>query len=157
MNSAEVAEKAAAWFTQVAESSAHLAEFTKARAGRERSFESNLRRLLEALSVWRLAETHYGTVAEMLHVLQRTERARTAIAGRTLTDVQTERNRLSAAVEGSDAELTAIEERLKRVEEELISDSANHRYDAARTFDTVLVDESVYGSDPCAVGLSHTR
>ena len=153
MNSAEAAEKAAVWFTQVAESQHRLAELTKARAGRERSFESNLRRLLEALSVWRLAETHYGTVAEMLHVLQRaTERARKAIAGRTLTDVQTERNRLSAAVEGSDAGLTAIEERLKRVEEELISSARiiattltrayMRNTIQARTFDTVLVDEA---------------
>lgn len=153
MDSAEAAEKAAAWFTQLADYRHRLVEITKSRTERELNFKIKLRPLLEALAAWRLVETHHGTAAEMLHLLRgATERARAELAGRTLIDVQTERNRLSAAVAGADSELKAIEERLKRVEEDLIAGARiiattltrayMRNTIQARTFDTVLVDEA---------------
>lgn len=149
----EVLAKAADHAKRVNEIQPKIDRLLREAGSRRDSLEAVLGRRLAVLRDWGLSVAEATDAGGMLDaVRQAHDTAKSQLAGQDFSSLTQQRDHLNAAIHALDAELLAIEESLKRVEELVIADAVvvattltrAYLRDSiqSRRFDTIILDEA---------------
>lgn len=149
----EVLAKAADHAKRVKEIQPKIDRLLRESGGLRDSLEAVLGRRLAVLREWGLSVAEATDAGGMLDAVRQVhDRAKSQVAGQDFSSLTQQRDHLNAAIRAFDAELLAIEESLKRVEELVIADAVvvattltrAYLRDSiqSRRFDTIILDEA---------------